>query len=528
MSERENQYSSNAHHDASNLAARLIAWLPSLTVAQGEHAGEPFKVLPWQRRWIEAAFAEGVRISALSLGRANGKTTLAAGIAAAAMIGPLRTLNSETIIVAASFAQGRILWRAMNAFLDDHPDFEAREWSRADNNNNMTLRHRRDGVSCRVLASDYRRAHGLQAQLILADEPAQWPPSGEQMWAALRTGAGKLRGTRVLAIGTRSALGDHFFSRALQRRGVSMVWSAKDSDPPFDEATWRKANPSWDHSEALREAVRAEAAEAREDDQLLPGFLALRLNMGVAETKENYILDPKTWAVRCEMDAPPPPSGPYVLGLDLGGSEAMSAAAAYWPRTQRLEAFGAFNTDPSLAARAKRDGVGEAYEAMRARGELMLAGKHTVDVGDVLRETVRRWGKPRFVCADRWRQREAMAALEDARFPLTETEFRGMGFKDGGEDLRAFRRACLDGKVKTAPNLLLRSCIAFGRVGTDAAGNQKLTRERRGRSRTRDDAIAASILAVACALRHYGRARPIRPSGARRRSRITLAENVPA
>ena len=41
--------------------------------------------------------------------------------------------------------------------------------------------------------SDPRRAHGLRPFLVLADEPAQWPPAtGEKMISALRTGLGKV------------------------------------------------------------------------------------------------------------------------------------------------------------------------------------------------------------------------------------------------------------------------------------------------------------------------------------------------
>lgn len=65
-------------------------------------------------------------------------------------------------------------------------------------------------------------------------------------------------------------------------------------------------------------------------------------------------------------------------------------------------------------------------------------------------------------------------------------------------DIRKFRRACLDGHVNPVKSLLMRSAMSGGRVTTGPAGNSKLAKGGEGsRTRWRDDAAAASILAVA-------------------------------
>ena len=67
----------------------LETYLAGQTVSQGRLAGQPFTVLPWQRRFCRGAFAAGIQSAALSIGRGNGKTTLLAGIACAHLDGPL-------------------------------------------------------------------------------------------------------------------------------------------------------------------------------------------------------------------------------------------------------------------------------------------------------------------------------------------------------------------------------------------------------------------------------------------------------
>ena len=62
------------------------------------------------------------------------------------------------------------------------------------------------------------------------------------------------------------------------------------------------------------------------------------------------------------------------FGIDLGGTAAFSACAAFWPRTGRLEGFVACGTRPELSERALADGVAGVYEAMRDAGELVQIG----------------------------------------------------------------------------------------------------------------------------------------------------------
>ena len=112
--------------------------------------------------------------------------------------------------------------------------------------------------------------------------------------------------------------------------------------------------------------------------------------------------------------------------------------------------------------------------------------------------------------ADRWRESELRDAPDKACVPVAALVVRGMGFKDGAEDVRAFRRACADGKVTPAASLLLRSAMAEARTISDPAGNAKLSKGSQGgrRLRARDDAAAAAILAVAAGVRQPARPRP--------------------
>ena len=95
----------------------LIAYLSGLTVSQGRLAGERFRVLPWEARFVRRAFRPGVQSAGLSIARGNGKTALLSGIACATLDGPLAVSRGETVIVASSFEQARIAFEHVIAFM---------------------------------------------------------------------------------------------------------------------------------------------------------------------------------------------------------------------------------------------------------------------------------------------------------------------------------------------------------------------------------------------------------------------------
>ena len=124
----------------------------------------------------------------------------------------------------------------------------------------------------------------------------------------------------------------------------------------------------------------------------------------------------------------------------------------------------------------------------------------------LLETALDRWGNPDAVVADRYRVAELRDHLAAISFPSAELVARGMGYRDGAQDVRAFRRAALDGKLTPVRSLLLRSAMGEARTISDAAGNAKLAKGAEGgrRERAKDDAVAAAILAVSVGRRGMG------------------------
>ena len=443
--------------EALGLAEAVESYLAGLVVPQGRFAGEPFPLLPWQSRFVAGAFRDGVLDASLSLGRGNGKTTLCAGLLAATvdLDGPLNSTNAESLLVASSFGQATIAFRHVLRMLAPTLERYPQLLRVRDSQNMATIQNRDTGALLRCVGSDPRRLHGAAPILILGDDLAQWPPNQiDRMLAALDTSRGKIPGCRMLWIGTRPASEDHPFEKMLVGGAdYRQVHKAdKGKHDPFKLATWRRANPSIDHLPNLFATIKKEA-ERR---------------------------------------------GPWALGVDCGENAAMTAAAAYWPETGRLEALAVFPWRPGLLERGQRDGVGPLYERLAARGELTQAGDLVASIPGLLDLVLDRWGAPTIIVCDTWREAKLRESLGAINFPMAGFELRRNGPKDGSEDLLNFRDACLSGGVRPADSLLLTSALASARTITDATGNTRLAKGTQAgrRTTTRDDAVAAAILAV--------------------------------
>ena len=203
------------------LAGELIDYLGGLVLVGGDHDGEAFDVLPWERRFLRGAF-RGPGDAALSVARGNGKSALIAGVAAAVVDpkGPLHGNRAEAICVASSFDQSRIIFEDVLSFLWGLGyDLEDRDvWRKQDSSNRAHLEFKATGARVRCIGSDPRSVlMGCARSWFWRMNQAQWPhESRDAMFSALRTGLGKVPDSQAdLPLGTRPADGEHFFAKLL-------------------------------------------------------------------------------------------------------------------------------------------------------------------------------------------------------------------------------------------------------------------------------------------------------------------------
>ncbi len=479
------------------------AFIESLRVPTGPKTGELIALAPFQKRFLRGALARGITTAVLSVARGAGKSTITGGIGLGHLVGEIDPQPAREVLVAArNRDQARIVYEYVVALAQSLPD-EVRARLTFRRHPRLEIEYEdEDGGThfLRCIPADGRSSLGTSPTLVICDERAHWLPGrGDDLELALRSGIGK-RGGRMILISTSADSDAHPFSRWLDEppdeRTYVQQHMADAGCAPDDLEQIKKANPGSEHGiGASLEWLQAEAQRAiAQGGAALTSFRLYNLNQRVSGEVRDVLLTVDQWQA-CEVADLPPRHGPCVVGIDLGGSSSMSAACYFWPQTGRLESHGWFPSTPNLLDRGQADSVARRYVEMHERGELSTLGAQTVPVKPWLLEVLKHVDGEHVqsIVADRFKSAELGEALVAAgiRAPII---WRGMGFKDGGEDSERFRRACLDGVVKSSSSLLLRSAIADTVCLRDPANNIKLAK---ARSRGRIDAACAAVLAVA-------------------------------
>lgn len=490
-------------------ATQALRFLGGLAIPEGPSAGQPMKLAPFQRQFVRGALDEAVNVAVLSIGRGNAKTALSSGIALGALLGEWdRQPRREILIAARTRDQARVAFDFVTGFARSLPD-ELQAALRIRRSPRLEIEFEGDGGGhfLRAIAADGKSALGSAPTLVLMDERGHWAADrGDDLEHALLSGLGK-RGGKGLIISTSAATDNHPFSVWCDNPGPGIYIQEHRPAPGLpvdDRESLLIANPGavagigssmeWLQAQAKRAVARGGST--------LTSFRLYNRNERVSGESRDLLLTVDEWLL-CETADLPPRDGPCIIGIDLGGSASMTAAAFYWPASGRLECLGTFPSNPGLADRGAADGVSGRYVEMFDRGELSTLGDKTVPVADWLGavmaqvegETVAA------IIADRYKQSELGEALDRAgiRVPIV---WRGTGWRDGSEDCERFRRAAFDGKVKSRPSLLLRSAFADAVVLKDPANNLKLAK---ARSTGRIDAVQAAVIAVAEGARRMGR-----------------------
>ena len=498
------------------LAQGIMKGMESRVISEGSHSGKKFKLLEWQVKAVWGIVKHNM--VGVSMARGNGKTTFFSCLACEVLDGAMTSKRATVNFAASSLDQARVLFAHTRHFMGGSDRFDnertgpkgPRRWRVIDNSHQIRITDRVTDTIMVGLGSDSGRAHGRAPTLVLADEPAQWKLGGRKLYNALKTSRGKQQFNKFAALGTMPEDENHWFSKLMLSKGSASGYKdlytvpvPEDDEIPFDDfdpKVWRMANPSYDHNPELREIISEEAMDARESSEDLASFRALRMNMGTPElTGREKIVSVENWRAATARSGAER-EGPLCIGVDLGGGVSMTAWAAYWPKTGRLEVHGAFPAEPGLRERGRKDGVDDLYLKMEERGELhTYPGKATNNV-EFLTEMIGGVAghKVLAVCADRYKQLEFEQAIAACGIGW-EVEWRAVGKgPHGSADIRAFQGEVLDGFLKPQISLMMKSAINESRIKRDTNGNVALDKTR---ANSRIDALQAAVLATGCGRR---------------------------
>ena len=443
--------------------------------------------------WLREVLRPEVREAGLYVARKNSKSAIIAVYLLGRLVGPIRLPGYRAGVVSVDKIKAAELKSQMQA-IAAASDLTGLKFLRSP----APGRVESATGKVEVLSADKSSGHASGFDDALVDELGLLGERDRALINGMRSSTSAKDG-RFIAI---SIVGDSPFPREMIERQndpatVVHVYQAPDGCAVDDSSAWATANPGLSCGIKSQVYMRDEARRVLATPIDQAHFRAFDLNQPQSPSRE-MICTVHDWETCCvpvdELDACAPRDGRVVLGFDIGSGSSMSAAAAIWPATGRVEAWAALPDHPDLKARAEADGA--PYDEMQKRGELVTYSGRVVPAGEFLKDVRSRLAGERIIAAgaDRYRKAEVLQAIDQAglKWPVV---WRGMGAHakaDGSHDVRSFQKLVLQNRLKLAPSLLMVNAIKESVIRRDSSGNPALDKHR---SKSRIDALSAAVIA---------------------------------
>jgi len=485
-------------------ADRVIAFIEKLSITSGELAGQPFTLRPWQRGIIRGIYDPAgeddrrkIRTALLTVARKNGKTTLAAALVLAHLLGPEREQRGQVYSAAADRKQAALIFEEAAAMLRADPELAGRvkilEATKR-------IVHYTSGSFYQALSAEHRTAHGFSASCVIYDELAQAP--NRRLFDALTTSTAARAEPLTLVISTQSADPHSIMSELVDHAEhvlagtiddptfAPFIFRVPDDADPWEEDNWRLANPALGDFRSLDE-MRAYAATAKRIPAREATFRNLYLNQRV-DTTVNFIASADWDACAASVDAAELRGRPCFAGLDLGSTQDLTALVLYFPEDGGAVLPFFWVPEERLDEREDRDRV--PYRTWAREGFIETTRGRATDKKTIALRLGEIAGMYdiRKVAYDRWRIEDLKRELADEGIDLP-LENWGQGFRDMSPAVDALETLVLDAKLHHGGHPVLRWNVANAVVESDPAGGRKFTKQK---SADRIDGLVALAMAV--------------------------------
>jgi phage terminase large subunit-like protein len=483
---------------------RVIAFLESLPITKGILAGTKMRLLPGQKRFIQAVYGRvgrdgrrQIRVAIKSDPRGNGKTGLLAGLALCHLLGPEAERRGEIYSAAYNKLQAALIYNEMQAIVLEVPEFAARCNLQRFNKVVEVMSGVGAGSIYESLSADDKRAHGLSPSFWIYDELAQAPNA--DLLDTLRTSMGKRRESLGVIISTQAATDQHPLSQLIddaalgEDPSVYLQLAAAPIDADiFEEKTWFSCNEALDIFLDLNE-FRAVAAQAQRLPNFRSRFENLRLNKRV-DMNLQFIAD-ADW-MRCDrpLDMVELAGKPCYAGLDLSQTTDMSALVLYWPDSGAvlpyfwLPAEGLFDRDRK---------EGGHYRTWRDRGLLETTPGRAINYKAIIRRLaeISMQYELVHVAYDRAFIKTFIAKCDEEGVKLPLTEY-GQGYVSMSPAVQELEASILDRRIHHGGHPILRWQVSNVAIEVDPAGNRKPSKKR---ATGHIDGVVALMMAMGAA-----------------------------
>lgn len=492
-------------------AQRAVDFFPTMLshVKQSKftRARAPFKLADWQDEATRLMFGcvdkDGLRryrVVYIEVGRKNGKTTFAAGLAAYGLFADGED-GAECYCAAADRDQAALLYNVLAGMIRQNTTLA----------NNCKIRDSvkrviYGGSYLKAISSEANTKHGFNSHFIICDELHAW--RGRELWDVLKTSTGARAQPMIIVI-TTAGTDRHSICWELHEY-AKKVRDKKIHDPQFlpilysvdenadwkDETNWKLANPNYGIS-IDPEYMKAQCREAQNNPAYENTFRNLHLSQWTSQTTRWIQMD--AWRKCCGEAEFDPMAAKPVGGLDLSSTTDISA----WSMVQRdddgfFRVKWRFYLPEAMAERAeKTDGV--PYRRWAEAGLVTLTRGNRIDYATIKRDVLadcEEYGI-RQIGVDPWNADYMVQELQAEGLDIVNVR---QGFASLSQPSKQLEAAIADGTLLHGGNAAAEWQADNVEVDTDANGNIRPVKPKHAASGKRIDGIVATVIALAVLL----------------------------
>ena len=473
-----------------------------LCVTTGRLAGQPLKLLFWQRDFLSRLNGwrqkNGFRRFSrcfLGISKKNGKTFLDSGLALYFGLADGES-QPEIVMAASSRDQATICFRESKNMILKSPAIK-KICNVVDSRKRIELPDASGYIA--VISSEASTAEGINASLIIADEVHCW--YGNELYDALKY-AGIARNQPLFIETTTAGTNKESFcfenwsyakkvigGEVVDTALLPIVYTAEGMDLESEEA-WLAANPSLGDVLSMEEFGQS-LQKAKQSPIEWQSFQRYRLGIWVDSDKA--WLNMEKWkACPDDVDRDALKGQQCFGGLDLSHKKDLTTFVLWFPLQQALLCW-AWTPRAQVHHRTQKNKA--SYLRFIERGELTVIDGDQIDQ-DYMFQKITELAKEyniQSVGYDPWAAQQLALNLEAEGLDMA--SFR-QGFGSLSEPTKNFEGLVLDQKIRHFGNELLMWCASNCSVTEDASGNIKPDK---AKSHEMIDPIVASIMAIGLA-----------------------------
>lgn len=520
-------------YDARAADAAVAFFTDHLVLTEGEWAGQPFLLQPWQEHdivrplfgWKREDGTRRYRRAFVWIARKNGKTELAAGIALLMLLGDAEP-GGQVFSIAREKPQATIVFSKAVAMVERSRalPLPAAAGGAGLECYTESIYWPQENASFRPLSGKPKGKHGLNMSGLIGDEVHEWPDG--DLYQFVHDSAAARRQPLEFIISTAGEKGTHgevVFSECkaildgdVEDPETLVLIYAPDPDDDWTQLeTWKKGNPNWGVS-VKEEGFRAEFRAAQQLPRLENNFKRYRLNLWTEQDALwlpidsrddegrpfgwDHCVGPRTWR-ELETDLK---GKRFFGGLDLSATQDLSAWILWFPVQDGLDVPAVlarfWKPRDLIKAHSKRDKL--PYDRWAAEGALYTTPGNVIDHEAIRAQVIADCEV--FQVAFRDGDREAgEGGIALDRFDATETAVKlsgeglpvvlfGQGFVSMNAPAKELERLVLSNGFHHGGHPVLRQHAKSAAYEEDAAGNIKPSKDK---STKRIDGIAGLCMA---------------------------------